>query len=199
MAGKRKAECMTLEWPHVKWDRAVIERRGKGGALVTIKVTPAIGAVLTPLIGHHPKYVFTYVAQRTMTVERKGGTKEKLVKGRRYPFTGSGLRRIWTNLREEADIPTAGEDRFRWHDIRHDFAINFIKNNPTAHGMKALQQALDHADFGTTSNTYAAVLSTEVADTIEVQAQELLKERMASRRAEPPETAPDPRRKGDVK
>jgi integrase len=196
MVGKRQAECVWLEWTHVKWDRGVIERRGKGGALVTIKITPAIRAILAPLIGHHPKFVFTFVAQRTAPVKRKDGTV-KLIKGRRYPYTEGGLRRIWTNLREEAGIPIAGEDRFRWHDMRHDFAINFLKNNPTAHGMKALQQGLDHADFGTTSNTYAAVLDTEVADTIEVQAQELLKERMANRRAEPPETPPEPRKKGD--
>jgi len=29
--GKRKSECITLEWFHVKWDRGVIEREGKGG------------------------------------------------------------------------------------------------------------------------------------------------------------------------
>ncbi len=48
MSGKRKNECVTLEWDHVKWDRDVIERRGKGDALVTIKITPAICVLLLP-------------------------------------------------------------------------------------------------------------------------------------------------------
>jgi integrase len=188
MTGKRKAEGMTLEWSHVKWDRAIIERRGKGDALVTVTITPAIRALLTPLIGHHPKFVFTFVAQRTV----KG-----YVKGQRYPFTKDGLRRIWTKIRVEAGIPTAGEDRFRWHDMRHDFAINFLKANPTAHGMKMLQQALDHAEFETTANTYAAALETDVADAVEAQGQELLKERMVARtKSQPPEKTPEPRRAG---
>jgi integrase len=178
MSGKRKAECITLEHDHCKWDRNVIERTGKGGGLVTIAITPAIRAVLWPLRGHHPKYVFTYEAQRTTTVRRADGTKQKLVKGQRYPFTKDGLRRIWTNLRDEANIPTTGPDRFRWHDNRHDFAITFLKNYPGDHGMKALQSALDHADFETTANTYAAVLETDVAAMIEAQGQKLLRERM---------------------
>jgi integrase len=179
MSGKRKAECVTLEWDHVKWDRDVIEGHGKGGALVTIKITPAIRALLKPLEGHHPKYVFTYVAQRTKKVKRKDGAEELLIKGKRYPYTTSGLRRTWTTLRQRAGIPIAGPDRVRWHDIRHDFAINFLRANPTAHGMKALQQAMDHTDFQTTADTYAAVLNTEVEEQIEAQAQKLLQERLA--------------------
>lgn len=196
MTGKRKAECLTLQWSHVKWDREIILRYGKGGALVTIRITPAIRAILKSLEGHHPKFVFTYVAQRTTSVRRKDG-EEKIIKGQRYPFTRDGLRRIWTNIRKEAGIPVAGEDRFRWHDIRHDFAIGFIKRNPTAHGMKALQTALDHADYETTANTYAAVLDADVADTVEACAQELLRERMAARgkSAAPPEEAPEPQQK----
>jgi integrase len=179
MSGKRKNECVTLEWDHVKWDRDVIERHGKGGALVTIKITPAILALLWPLRGHDPKYVFTYVAQRTKKVKRKDGTEELLIKGKRYPYTTSGLRRTWTTLRQRAGIPIAGPDRVRWHDIRHDFAINFLRANPTAHGMKALQQAMDHTDFQTTADTYAAVLNTEVEEQVEAQAQKLLQERLA--------------------
>lgn len=180
MVGKRKDECVTLEWSHVKWDRGVIERRGKGDALVTITITPAIRALLAPLIGHHPRRVFTYVAQRTTIVRRAGGVEQKIIKGDRYPLTAGGLRGTWKKIRLDAGIPIAGEDRFRWHDIRHDFSIDFLKRNPTSHGMKALQQALDHADFATTSNTYAAVLESDVADAIEAQGQDILRERMAA-------------------
>lgn len=133
MTGKRKNESITLEWSHVKWDHGIIERKGKGDAWVTIKITPAIRALLWPLRDHHPKYVFAYVAQRTTTVKRKGGITDRLIKGKRYPFTKDGLRRIWTNIREEAGIPITGDDRFRWHDQRHDFAINFLRDNQSAH------------------------------------------------------------------
>jgi integrase len=177
ITGKRKTECFTLEWSHVKWDHGNIERRGKGDALVTIKITPAIRALLWPLRGHHAKYVFTYVAKRNMMVKRKDGTTERLVAGRRYPFTKDGLRRIWNNIREEAGLPMTGDDRFRMHDLRHDFAINFLRDNPSAHGMKMLQKALDHADFGTTANTYGDVHAEEVADAVEARGQALLKGR----------------------
>jgi site-specific recombinase XerD len=177
ITGKRKTECFTLEHAHVKWDRGIIERKGKGEAWITIKITPAIRAILWPLRNHHPKFVFTYIAQRNMTVKRKDGTTERLVKDKRYPYTKDGLRRIWNNIREEAGLPMTGADRFRWHDQRHDFAINFLRDNPSAHGMKMLQVALDHADFGTTANTYADVHTEEVADAVEARGQALLKSR----------------------
>jgi integrase len=199
MVGKRQNECITLEWSHVKWDHGKIERRGKGDAPVEVRITPAIRALLMPLIGHHPKFVFTFVAQRTVKNRMIRGKVYNYIKGQRYPFTKDGLRRIWTSIREEAGIPIAGDDRFRWHDIRHDFAINFLKKNPTAYGMKALQKALDHADFETTANTYAAVLETEVSDTVEAQAQDLLRERMAAHgERQPPEGTPELQAEGGL-
>jgi integrase len=177
ITGKRKTECFALEHAHVKWDRRIIERKGKGDAWVTIKITPAIRAVLWPLRGHHPKYVFTYVAQRNMTVKRKDGTKERRVAGQRYPFTKDGLRRIWNNIRQEAKLPMTGDDRFRMHDLRHDFAINFLRDNPSAFGMKMLQKALDHASFETTANVYGDVHADDVADAVEARGQALLKGR----------------------
>ena len=112
-----------------------------------------------------------------MVVRRRTGTAEERVAGKRYPFTKDGLRRIWDNIRKAAALPTTGEDRFRMHDLRHDFAINFLRDNPSAHGMKMLQRALDHASFETTANTYADVHAEDVALAVEARAQELLKRR----------------------
>ena len=182
ITGKRKTECFTLEWSHVKWDRGIIQRRGKGDAWVTIKITPAIRALLWPLRGHHPRYVFTFIAQRNMTVTRKDGTKVRLIAGLRYPFSKDGLRRIWNNFRKEADLPVTGDDRFRMHDLRHDFAINFLRDNQSAHGMKMLQRALDHASFETTANVYGDVHAEEVADAVEARGQALLKGRYKNHR-----------------
>src|ERR1700716_710250 len=85
ITGKRKTECFALEWSHVKWDRGMIERKGKGEAWVIIKITPAIRALLWPLRGHHERFVFTYVAQRNMAVKRKDGTTERLIKASDIP------------------------------------------------------------------------------------------------------------------
>jgi integrase len=177
MTGKRKTECFRLQWPHVKWDRGIIELRGKGDAWVTIVITPAIRALLWPLRGDHPTFVFTYIAQRNMTVKRKDGTVERLIEGQRYPFTKDGLRRIWNNIRVAAGLPMTGDDRFRMHDLRHDFAINFLRDNPSAFGMKMLQKALDHASFETTANIYGDVHTEDVANAVEERGQALLKGR----------------------
>jgi integrase len=41
-SGKRKRECFTLEWSHVKWDAGIIERPGKGDKLVRVPITDTI-------------------------------------------------------------------------------------------------------------------------------------------------------------
>src|SRR5690606_10034236 len=64
-SGLRLNECI-LRWSEVDWQRQVIERRGKGGRTVRTPITPTIRAILRPLRGHHPEFVFTYVVQRTI-------------------------------------------------------------------------------------------------------------------------------------
>jgi integrase len=73
--GKRKHECMTLEWSHVKWDKKVIERPGKRDRMVQVAITDTVRDIIWPLQGNHPKFVFTFEAKRTV---------DKVIKGRRY-------------------------------------------------------------------------------------------------------------------
>ena len=68
---------------------------GKGGQPVTMPITPTIREILWPLRGHHPEFVFTYVAMRT---------HRDWVKGRRYPITLAGLRAHWHRLRKVAGV-----------------------------------------------------------------------------------------------
>jgi integrase len=178
VTGKRKSECL-LRWSSVKWDRGIIVLRGKGDKEIIITITPAIRAILWPLQGHHPDWVFTYVAKSTVEVTRRGGVVEKLVAGKRYPVTKNSLRRVWGTIRKAAGIPITGPDRFRYHDIRHDFASNLLASIPTADGMKVVQQALGHAKITTTMGTYAHVTDDRVADAIEAQAQARLARREA--------------------
>jgi len=146
--GMRQSECL-LEWPQVDWTARQIKKQGKGGGLVTIPITPTIWNILWPLQGHHPKYVFTYVAVRT---------HREWVKGRRYPITLAGLRAHWHRLRK-----VAGVTDFRFHDIRHDVATKALRETGN---LKLVQRMLNHADLRTTLR-YAHVLDGEVADGFE--------------------------------
>ncbi|MGJ5205382.1 tyrosine-type recombinase/integrase [Bradyrhizobium sp. HKCCYLR20261] len=182
--GKRKAECMTLTWDHVKWDRGVIEREGKGGRTVQVAITDTIREILWPLRGQHATFVFTFVAQRTVDKVVRG-RRVTFIKGQRYPITSSGFRRVWDGVRKDARLPTAGPDRFRLHDLRHDFATNLlreVKAETPAAGLKIVQKALDHASI-TTTMRYAHVQPEDVAAGIEAVAEVRRKRRNKNHRS----------------
>lgn len=162
-SGKRRAECITLEWDHVKWDRGVIEREGKGGRIVQIAITDTIRSILWPLRGHHPKFVFTFEAKRTVDKTIRG-KRYQYTKGERYAITKAGLRRVWNAVRKLATLPTEGADRFRYHDLRHDFAtklLRTVKAESPAAALKIVQKALDHKNI-TTTMRYAHVTADDV-------------------------------------
>jgi integrase len=183
--GKRKHECMTLEWSHVKWDRGVIEREGKRGRVVQVAITDTVREILWPLRGQHPKCVFSFVARRTVDKVIRG-KRYTYVKGQRYPITKDGLRRVWNAVREEAGLPMEGPDRFRYHDLRHDFAtklLHTVKAETPAAALKIVQKALDHAKI-TTTMRYAHVTADDVAAGIEAVAQARRKRRNKNHRSD---------------
>lgn len=102
-------------------------------------------AILEPLKGDHPEWVFTFVCRRT---------RGDQVKGRRYPITLDGAKSEWRRHRKRANV----ED-FRFHDFRHDVATKLLRKTGN---LKLVQQALNHRDIKTTTK-YAHVLDTEVA------------------------------------
>ena len=142
---------------------------GKGGKEIELAITPSIRAILWPLRGHHPERVFTFVAKRT-TDKVIRGKRFKFVKGERYPITREGLKRVWNKIRK--DVGLLGENRFRWHDFRHDFASKLLRSIPTADGVKVVQVALDHADISTTLNTYSHILDGDTSKGIELLAEQ---------------------------
>jgi integrase len=169
LTGKRKTNCIERSWPQIDWDREIIELKGKGrggGKPISIKITPAIRALLWPLRGQHPERVFTFVAQRTMDKVIKG-RRYCFVKGERYPITKDGLRRVW------GTICAAAELQFRIHDLRHDFATKLLRQT---RNLKLVAKALDHSSTKITER-YAHVLDEEVADAME----ELATTRMQTR------------------
>lgn len=148
VSGLRLDECL-LRWDEVNWSQGQIVKLGKGSKRVTAPITAAVTAILAPLVGHHPEFVFTYVARRT----RAGK-----VKGRRYPLTYSGVKTQWRRLRKRA-----GVSDFRFHDFRHDLGTKLLRETGN---LKLVQQALNHSDIRTTTK-YAHVLDSEVAAALE--------------------------------
>jgi integrase len=150
-SGQRAFKECLLEWSEVNWSTRHIIKKGKQDRTITIPITDEIAAIIAPLIGHHERWVFTYVAQRTRR-------REDLVKGRRYPITKSGAKTQW-----QRDRLRAGISDFRIHDFRHDLGTKVLRKTGN---LKLVQRALNHADIKTTTR-YAHVLDHEVAAALE--------------------------------
>jgi len=98
-----------------------------------------------PLRGHHPEFVFTYVAVRT---------RGERVRGERQPLTYNELKTTWRRLVSAAKVAD-----FRFHDKRHDLATKLLRKTGN---LKLVQKALNHRNIKTTLK-YAHVLDDEVA------------------------------------
>jgi integrase len=148
-SGLRLNECVTLRWSEVDWGTRQIRKPGKGGKLVTARITSTVREILWPLQGHHSEFVFTYIAERT---------RDGRVQGERYPLTYSGAKIEWRRLRKRA-----GVTGFRFHDFRHDLGSKVLRETGN---LKLVQRVLNHADLKTTAR-YAHVLDDEVAEALE--------------------------------
>jgi integrase len=162
--GWRLGECL-LRWDQVNWAAGQITRTGKGGRLIVTPITPTIAGVLTPLIGHHPEWVFTYVARKTAAKRKKG---------RRYPITYSGAKTRWRRDRKAARLQD-----FRFHDFRHDLGTKLLRQTGN---LKLVQKALSHARIETTTK-YAHVLDKEVAAALEGLAESRNKSRTTKKKS----------------
>jgi integrase len=161
-SGLRLNECL-LRWLEVNWEAKQIVKKGKGDRKVVVSITPLIREILWPLRGHHPEFVFTYVAKRT-----RGGK----VKGQRYPVTYNGLKTEWKRHRKRSGIKD-----FRFHDKRHDFATKLLRDTGN---LKLVQKALNHSNIKTTTK-YAHVLDQDVANAIEAMQEKREESRNLSR------------------
>jgi integrase len=153
-SGLRQSEAVLLRWSEVDFANGRISKAGKGGRLVSIQITPSIRDTLWVLQGHHPEFVFTYVATAT---RRRAG----VIEGHRYPMTVSGLKTYWRRLKVRAGVET-----FRWHDYRHDFATKLLRETGN---LKLVQRALNHQNIKTTMK-YAHISDDEVAAAMEAVA-----------------------------
>jgi integrase len=147
--GLRFTECRTLRWDEVDWNARQIRKRGKGSRIVVTPITSQVRAILWPLRGRHPEFVFTHVAERA-----RGGR----AKGERYPLNTSTAAKAWFKLRAEA-----GVTGFRFHDFRHDVGTKVLR---LTGNLKLAQKVLNHRNIRTTLR-YAHVLDGEVSDALE--------------------------------
>lgn len=139
--GLRRGE-MLLTWPQVNFDQATIAIIGKGDQPAILPLSRRAYEILWGLRGHHPMWVFTFVAQRTRTCPKTG---TKFVKGQRYPMTyygiGTNRRRKWAK---------AGVDA-RLHDTRHTTGQRVLR---TTGNLKLVQTLLRHSEIRTTARFY---------------------------------------------
>lgn len=163
MTGRRRAETL-IRWSQVNWDTNQIISNGKNGEPVITPITKPLRALLEPLVGHNPDWVFTYVAQKT----HKGR-----VKGKRYPITYDGSKTEWRRTRDRAGVVD-----LRFHDLRHDFGSKLLRQTGN---LKLAQKAMNHSDIKTTMR-YVHVLDEEVSNALEI---------LQSKRSELPEKLPE--------
>jgi len=168
LSGWRFSETL-LRWKDVIWLLEPVERNGltihgtistvgKNDLEVSMAITDSIKEILEPLIGHHPEFVFAYIAK---------STREGRVRGQRYPIKKEGGKSQWQRI-----VTTAGLKDFRFHDLRHDAATKALLAGAS---LKHVQMKLGHTSITTTAR-YAKVMDDDVA---------VINERMAKSRKKP--------------
>lgn len=149
-----RLETTLLRWTDINAFAKQISRIGKQGRKVTTPITPSVAAILDQCKGHHPEYVFTFIAQRTDKTKGR-------VRGQRYPITYEGAKTQWERTRKRS-----GVDDFRFHDIRHDVATKTLR---ATKNLKLVSKVLGHSNISTTMR-YAHVLDDEVSQALEAVA-----------------------------
>lgn len=158
VAGVRLSEACSLTWHDVDFGNRRIMITGKGGKRAPIPLPPSVREIIFPLLGHHEELVFTYEAKRT-TINPT--TKERLVKGQRYPITYEGLKTAFRRNKAAVKILD-----FRFHDLRHTAASRILRQS---RNLKAVQKILRHEDI-TTTMRYAHVLDEDLLEAMEAGA-----------------------------
>lgn len=139
VSGCRLKEVVALKWKDIDWGARTISIMGKGDKPDVIPLTSELRSILWPLSGHHPEHVFTYVAQRSRTIQK---THRMIEKGKRYPITYEGLKTTWRRQGAPA------VDDFRLHDTRHTAATRLLREGGN---LKLVQRLLRHEDIATTA------------------------------------------------
>lgn len=134
-----------LRWTAVDFFGRQFTVIGKGNKLRTIPMSQAIYDLLWGERHHHPVFVFTYAAARTLKAR-------KIYRGQRYPLLLSG----WS-IAVKRGTKRAGVVNFTPHDTRHTAATRVLR----ASNMKVVQNLLGH-DRITTTEKYTHAVAEDV-------------------------------------
>lgn len=152
VSGARKQNVFGLEWRDIRWGEGVIVLRDvKSGVrghtkTHTIPLNDDLRAILDEQRGRHPRFVFTFIAQRSLP-------KLGYEKGQRYPLTKEAVRRPWQEI-----MKAAGMDDFHVHDMRHHAATTLLR---ACGDLTIVQKLLGHTNIETTQR-YAHTLQDDV-------------------------------------
>ncbi len=137
----------------------------KGSVFREVPLSKEAYAILWSRRGHHPEFVFTFVAQRTRkcpkTKDPKTGEPFLFIKGQRYPITYYGMgsnKRSWKKK--------AGVDA-RIHDMRHTTGSRVLR---ATGNLRSTQMLLGHKDIAITAKFYTHVLLKDVRAAMETTA-----------------------------
>lgn len=149
LSGARLGNCIRLTWSEINYDAGEIRFRQKGGRTHVLPITHSMRVLLANQRGNHPIYVFTYVCGRSIG---------KRHKGKRYPFSSTGWRRVWKKALKDAGITD-----FRFHDLRHTNGTRVLR---ATGNLKLAGRVLGHQSLASTMR-YAHVLLSDMKEGLE--------------------------------
>ena len=120
--GLRQANVLNLRWSEVDLENSWIRVVQKGGRHLSIPINDTVREVISRRIGTHEEFVFS------------------------NPSTGQpyvGIRRAWERIKKKAGI----NKPFRWHDLRHVYAIKVLE---VTGDITYVQELLGHNQIQTT-------------------------------------------------
>lgn len=141
ITGLRRGNLL-LTWTQVNFEQATVAVVTKGGIPRILPLTRRAYEILWSRRGHHPEFVFTYVAQRTKKIPKGGALR---IKGQRYPVTYSGF-----GSQKQRSWQKAGVDA-RIHDLRHTTGMRTLR---ATGNLRLVQKLLGHTDIAITAKFY---------------------------------------------
>lgn len=140
ITGLRRRDVL-LTWSQVDFELGVIRVITKGHVPRVLPLSAEAYAILWKRKGHHPEFVFTYQARRTVKIPKGGHDR---VKGQRYPITYYGMgsnKRKWKKAGVVARI----------HDLRHTTGMRTLRKTGN---LRVVQKILGHTDIAITAKFY---------------------------------------------
>jgi integrase len=164
ITGLRRGNLI-LTWSQVDFDAGVVRVIAKGGVPRVLPLTREAYAILWSRRGHHPVFVFTFVAQKTRLCPKsrdpQTGERMKFIKGTRYPVTyyglGSAKRYAWARAGVDARI----------HDLRHTTGMRTLR---ATGNLRVVQGILGHSDIAITAKFYTDALVDDMRAAMETTA-----------------------------